>query len=171
MKKSIGILGLILVLLLAFGVNVQAQSKEVSATGTTTWYVISKILPIGEGIFYMTYEGIGTNISDTGQGLFHNGTVRTLGAMKIEKGIYKDERGWGVYNLQNGDKVFITYTFAGEMKPSGVGFARGTTTMTGGTGKAAGIQGSAELTRTSVRSGIDGVGLSYTKQKIKYTLP
>ena len=171
MKKSIGILGLILVLLLAFGVNVQAQSKEGSETCTTTFYSTFKFLPLGEGIFYMTYESIGTTVSDTGKGLFHNATLRVLGAMKIEKGITKDERGWGVWNLQNGDKVFITYTFAGEMKPSGVGFARGTTTMTGGTGKAAGIQGSAELTRTSVRSGIDGVGLSYTKQKIKYTLP
>ncbi|MEN6320822.1 MAG: hypothetical protein ABFD82_18970 [Syntrophaceae bacterium] len=171
MKKAILIVGLSLVLLLAFGVNVQAQSKEGSETYTTTFYSTFKTLPLGEGIFYMTYEAIGTTVSDTGEGLFHNATLRVLGSMKIEKGVIKDERGWGVWNLQKGDKVFITYTFAGEMKAGGVGFAKGTTTITGGTGKAAGIQGSAELTRTNVRSGIDGVGLSYTKQNIKYTLP
>jgi len=170
MKKSILIVGLSLVLLLAFGINVQAQSKEGSETCTTTFYSTLKVLPLGDGVVFLTYEGIGTTVSDTGEGLFHNATLRVLGASKNEKGIIKDERGWGVWNLQNGDKVFITYTFAGTFK-SGVGFAKGTSTITGGTGKAAGIQGSAELTRTSVRSGIDGVGLSYTKQKIKYTLP
>jgi len=42
--------------------------------------------------------------------------------MTIEKGIYKDKRGWGVWNLQNGDKVFVTYTFASEVKPGAVFF-------------------------------------------------
>ncbi len=171
MKKTILIVGLSLVLLLTFGVNVQAQSNEVSETCTTTFYGTFKVLPLGDGVVFLTYEGIGTTVSDTGGGLFHNATLRVLGAMKNEKGIIKDERGWGVWNLQNGDKVFITYTFAGEIKPGGVGFAKGTSTITGGTGKAAGIQGSADLTRTNVRSGIDGVGLNYTKQNIKYALP
>jgi hypothetical protein len=171
MKKSILILGLSLVLLLTFGINVQAQNKEVSGTGTTTFYVTSKILPIGEGTFYMTYEAIGVNISDTAESLFHNATIRTLGALKIEKGSFKDERGWGVWNLQNGDKVFYTYEMAGEVKLGGVGFAKGTGTIIGGTGKATGIQGSADVTRTMVRSALEGVGQSYTKSKIKYTLP
>ena len=119
----------------------------------------------------MTYEAIGVNMSDTGGGLFHNATIRSLGAMKIDKGIYKDERGWNVWNLQNGDKVFITYTVAGEVKPGGVGFGKGTGGITGGTGKAAGIQGSIEFTRTMVRSALEGVGQSYIKGTIKYTLP
>lgn len=171
MKKSILILGLSLVLLLTFGINVQAQSKEVSESFTTVWYVPSKVLPIGEGMFYMTYEGIGTNVSDTGGGLFHNATVRLLGAMKIEKGIYKDDRGWGVWNLQNGDKVFFTYKMSGELKPGGIGLAKGTATFTGGTGKAAGIQGSFDVNRTMVRTALEGVGQAYTKGEIKYTLP
>ncbi|MEN6319974.1 MAG: hypothetical protein ABFD82_14615 [Syntrophaceae bacterium] len=171
MKKSILVLGLSLVLLLTFGINVQAQDKEVSETGTTTFYNTFKIIPLGEGIFYMTYEGIGTTVSDTGGGLFHNATIRVLGAMKIEKGIYKDERGWGAYNLQNGDKVFVTYEMSGAVKQGGAGFAKGTGTIIGGTGKAAGIQGIVELNRTGVRSGIEGVGQSYTKKRINYTLP
>ena len=171
MRKSILILVLSLVLLLTFGINVYAQNKEVSATTTTTWYSTAKILPLGEGIVFLTYEGIGTTVMDNDVGLFHNATVRTLGAMKIERGIYKDERGWGVFNLQNGDKVFFTFKFAGEAKPGGVGSGKGTVTITGGTGKAAGIQGSAELTRTMVRSALEGVGQAYTKGTIRYTLP
>jgi uncharacterized membrane protein YhdT len=169
MKKSIWILGLSLVLLLTFGINVQAQSKEVSETGITAWFVTStKTLPLGEGIVYMSYEAIGLGVNDTGRGLFHNATARTLGALKIEKGIY-DDRGRGVFNLQNGDKVFFTYTVAGEAKPGGVG--SGTVTITGGSGKAAGIEGSFEVTRTVVRSVVEGVGQNYTKGKIRYTLP
>jgi hypothetical protein len=171
MRKSILILVLSLVLLLTFGINVQAQSKEVTTSATTTFYATAKVLPLGEGSVCMTYEGIGLVISDTGEGLFHNATVRSLGSMKIEKSVYNDERGWGVFNLQNGDKVFFTYTMAGQQKPGGMGFAKGSGTITGGTGKAAGIQGSYEMTRTVVRSSVEGVGQNYIKSKMKYTLP
>ena len=171
MRKSILLLVLSLVLLLTFAINVYAQSKEVSETFTATFYSTSKVLPLGEGFVWRTYEAIGTSINDTGEGLFHNATVRCLGAMKIEKGISKDERGWCAYNLQNGDKVFYTYKFAGESKPDGIGFGKGTGTITGGTGKAAGLKGSYEGTRTVVRSALEGVGQSYTKGTIKYILP
>jgi hypothetical protein len=171
MKKSILILVLSLVLLLAFGINAQAQNKEVSEPFTTSFYATSKVLPLGEGIIRVTYEGIGTNVSDTGEGLFHNATARALGINKIEKGIYKDEQGWAVYNLQNGDKVFMTYKLAGHVKPGGTGLAKGTAIITGGTGNAAGIQGSFEITRTMVRSALEGGGQNYIKGTIRYTLP
>jgi hypothetical protein len=173
MKKSIWMLGLSLVLLIAFGINVQGQSKEVTESGITTYYVTAKLLPLEEGGLYMSYEAIGATVNDTGEGLFHNATVRVLGGMKIEKGIYKDERSWGVFNLQNGDKVFFTYGGSGEVKPEGVGIAKGTTIITGGTGKCAGIQGTFDLTRYTPRSSVavPGAGLSYIKGTVKYKLP
>ena len=171
MKKSILILVLNLVLLLTFGISVQAQNKEVATSATTSFYATSKVVPLGEGRLYMSYEALGVTVSDTGEGLFHGATVRSLGGMLIEKGIYKDEQGWGVFNLQNGDKVFITYKAAGESKPGGVGIAKGTSTFTGGTGKCAGIQGSFEWTRYTPRSSIEGVGQSYIKGNVKYKLP
>ena len=171
MRKSILLLVLSLVLLLTFGINVYAQNKEMSEPATTTFYVTSKVLPLGEGIAYMSYEAIGLNVNDTGGGLFHNATFRSLGGMKFVKGVYNDERAWGVWNLQNGDKVFFTYTMAGEQRPGGMGFAKGTFTITGGTGKAAGIQGSYETNRTTVRTALEGVGQVYTKGSIKYILP
>jgi len=171
MRKSILILVLSLVLLFAFGINVYAQNKEVSEPGISTFYVTSKVLPLGEGIVYFSYEATGLTVNDTGGGLFHNATIRTLGGMKLEKGVFKDERGWGVWNLQNGDKVFCTYEMAGEVRPGGVSFGKGTFTITGGTGKAAGIQGSFEMDRKTIRSTLEGVGIAYTKGKIRYTLP
>ncbi|MGA3209388.1 MAG: hypothetical protein ABSE05_16390 [Syntrophales bacterium] len=171
MRKSILLLVLSLVLLLTFGVNVYAQNKEVSEPGTTTYYVTSKVLPLGEGILYFAYEATGLTVNDTGGGLFHNATVRTLGGMKIEKNEFKNERGWGVWNLQGGDKVFGTYEMAGNVNPGGVSFAKGMFTITGGTGKAAGIKGSFEMTRRTARSTLEGVGISYSKGTIKYILP
>jgi hypothetical protein len=171
MRKSIVILVLSLVLLLTIGISVYGQSKEVSETGTTTWYVTSKVLPLGEGILYFAYEATGLTVNDTGGGLFHNATMRNLGGMKIEKGVFKDERGWAVWNLQNGDKVFCTYEMAGNVNPGGVSSAKGTFTFTGGTGKAAGIQGSFEMNRRTVRSTLEGVGIAYTKGTIRYSLP
>jgi hypothetical protein len=171
MKKTIWILGLALVLCFIFGLNIYAQSKEGVEPVTTTFYVTSKVLPLGEGRMALTYEGIGVMISDTGEGLFHNATVRNLGGMSIEKGVYNDERGWGVYNLQTGDKVFFTYTITGAVKPGGIGTGKGTVTLTGGTGKLTNIQGNFEITRTMVRSAIEGIGQSYTKGKIQYKLP
>ena len=173
MKKSILVLVLSLVLLLTFGINVQAQNKEMTESVTITYNATSKILPLEQGVIFLTYEGIGLIVSDTGEGLFHNATARNLGANKVEKGIYRDERGWAVLTLQNRDKVFLTFKVAGEVKPGGVGFGKGTGTFTGGTGKAAGIKGSYEFTRTMVRSPLasEGVGQNYTKGTIKYTLP
>jgi hypothetical protein len=170
MKKSIWILGLTLVLFFIFGLNAHAQHKEVTEPVTTTWHATAKVLPLEEGRLYMSYEALGVNVNDTGEGLFHNSTSRVLGAMIIEKGIYKDERGWGVFNLQNGDKVFYSYTNAGEVKPGGIGIAKVTFTFTGGTGKCAGIQGGFEGTRYSIRPVLEGVGQSYNKGNIKYKL-
>jgi len=171
MKKSICLLGLGLALLFIFGSYIYAQPKEGVEPGTITYYVTSKVLPLEEGRMALTYEGIGVTLSDTGEGLFHNATVRVLGGMTIEKGVYNDERGWGVYNLQTGDKVFFTYTFTGVAKPGGLGTGKGTVTLTGGTGKLTNIQGSFEVTRTMVRSAIEGIGQSYSKGKIQYKLP
>jgi len=148
-----------------------STSKEMTESLTNIYYVTPKILPLGEGRVAMTYEAFGVTLSDTTEGLFHNATSRVLGGMTFDKTIYKDERGWGVWNLRNGDKLSFTFTFAGEANPSGVGSAKGTVTITGGDGKAAGIRGSFELTRTMVHSALVGIGQGYTKATIQYTLP
>jgi hypothetical protein len=169
MKKSIWILGLSLVLLFTWGLDAQAQ--EVTESVTTSFYSTAKVVSLGEGILFLSYEAFGVGLNDTGEGLFHGDTQRLLGGMTMEKGVYKDERGAGVYNLQNGDKVFFKYTVAGETKPGAIGVGKGTGTLIGGTGKCAGIQGSVEFTRYVLRSAVEGVGQSYSKAIIKYKLP
>ena len=86
MKKSILILGLELVLLTAFGLDAEAQPKEVTESITTIYYATAKFVPLGADRGFMSYDAIGLTISDTGQGLFHQGTVRIVGSLTNEKG-------------------------------------------------------------------------------------
>jgi len=67
-----------------------------------------KILLLDEGRVRLNYDMIGIALSDTGGGLFHQATSHSLGGFTIEKDTFTDEQGWGVFNLQNGDKVFYT---------------------------------------------------------------
>ena len=73
----------------------------------------------------------------------------------------------------NGDKVFITLKATGETaKPGIVGITKGTVTITGGTGKCSGIEGSFEYTRYALPSAaIEGIIQAYVKANIKDKLP
>jgi len=174
MKKTIWMLAMSLVLLITFGINVQAQPKEVIESITTTYYGTYKVAPVGANRGVMSYEAIGLVLSDTGQGLFHQGTARILGSLTIDdKGKWDDERGSGVYSLMNGDKIFVSVKAAGEVAKQGVsGITKGTVTILGGTGKCSGIEGTFEFTRYTVpKPAIEGIIQSYVKANIKYKLP
>lgn len=167
MKKLISIIGLSLVFFGEFGMAVYAQtSQEVTETVIVSYYSTVKTIPLGENLVYTTFESFGVTVSDTGEGLFHGATVRALGAMTIEKGAYVDKI-YAVFNLRNGDKVFVTASCTGKRGATG----EGTTTFIGGTGKCAGIQGSGEFTRHSLRPASEGISQSYNKLKIRYRLP
>jgi len=169
MKRFVWLLAVSLFVLIAFWV--QAQPKEVTEAVAITYCVNMKALPLDEGRVRMSYEAFGLAVTSTGQGIFHMATSHNLGGMTMEKGVFKDEQGAGLWTLLSGDKVFYTYTFAGASKPVGVGEAKGMVTLTGGTGKCTGIQGSYPATRYTVRTPVEGVVHSYIQATIKYTLP
>jgi len=171
MKRWVWIAALSFMAMISIGMSAQAQPKEVAEAFTATYYVTGKVLPLEEGRFIMNYEAVGLGLADKGEGLFHEASIRLFGSMSVEKGKFNDERGWGVWTLKSGDKVFMTYTFAGEVMQGGSGQARGTVNIMGGTGKCIGIKGSIPITRHMVRSAADGVGISYVKGTMKYTLP
>ncbi|MGD0234959.1 MAG: hypothetical protein ABSC55_10545 [Syntrophorhabdales bacterium] len=170
MKRFMWLATLSFVLLMPFGMDVQAQSKEVSETVTSTAYITFNVLPLDEGRVRMNYEAVIIVLSDTGSGLFHQATSRSIGGFTVEKGgKFTDEQSWGVYNLQNGDKVYYTLAGAGKLEEGAE--AKVTQTFTGGTGKCAGIKGSYTFTRYSLRPAVEGKGQAYSKGTIKYTLP
>ena len=160
-------------LFMVLGMDVNAQPKEVTESVTTTYYATPKVVPMGEASAGMSYDAIGLTVSDTGQGLFHQASVRVVGSLRIEKGKWNDEHASLVWNLLDGDKVFAIVNGTGQMgKPGEVGIAKGTVTFIGGTGKCSGIEGTFEYTRYSLpKAAIDGIVQSYVKANIKYKLP
>jgi hypothetical protein len=168
MKKSFLVLGLSLVVLFSFSLVVQAQTgNEIIEPVTSTWYGTFKNLPLDKDCIFQTWEAFGVVMSETGKGLFHGATVRCMGSLYIDNGVFKDDLGYGVYVLQNGDKAFFKSVFnrkRGEV-------SKATTTLIGGTGKCAGIKGSWDLTAYPLKPAMDGIFQSYNKLSIKYTLP
>jgi hypothetical protein len=169
MKKSIWMLALCLVSLFIFGLNVHAQSNEVTESTTASYYGTSKMFPLGPDRGYLTWESFGVVVSDTGQGLFHGVTVRCAGANLGEKGSWEGE-GYCAYTLKDGEKVFLSIKFGGKlgmpMPP-----AQGTSKIIGGTGKYLGIEGRAEFTSYYLRPSAEGIGQSINKGKMTYKLP
>ena len=169
MKKSTWILMLALVVFLIFGLNVYAQSTEVTESVTTSYYATSKTLPLGPDRGYTTYESFGVVLSDTGAGLFHNVTIRCIITNFGEKGSWEGE-GYCAYTLKDGEKVFMSIKFGGKMGTPPPP-AQGISKMIGGTGKYSGIQGRTEYTSYFLRPSAEGIGQSYNKAKIIYKLP
>ena len=113
MKKSIWILGLVLVLLFILGLDVYAQSKEVTESATTSYYSTFKTLPLAAGPErgYMSWESFGVVVSDTGGGLFNGVTIRCVGANLAEKGSWEGD-GYCAYTMKDGEKVFLSVPFS-----------------------------------------------------------
>jgi hypothetical protein len=168
MKKTLLVLILSIVLLVAFGTGTNAQIPK-EGTFSDTWYCSGtfKALPMGQERLQMTYEVMGVIIGDTSEDLFHNASFRCLGGRHAVKGEYNDESGFCVVIRPDGDQMFLTYKATGK---AGVA-AKETQTIVGGTGKLAGIQGNAEYTRGRVRPVAEGTFQGYQKGKGQYKLP
>ncbi len=178
MKGLTWLLVVVFFVLIPFGMQAQAQSKEVTERITYVNYVTMKTLPLDDGRARMHYDVIGIALTDTGKGLFHQAAVHVLGGFTAEKGKYNDDRGWGYFYLENGDKVFYTQSGVGEIVPPGTPWdptreGKIAATITGGTGKCAGIKGSATLTRRPVAHPVVEAPIAQIIMKgtITYTLP
>jgi hypothetical protein len=159
-----------LVTLAVFGLgNIARGQNEVTESVTTSYYSTSKVLPLGPDRGYMIFEAFGVLVSDTGEGLFHNATIRCIGASFAEKGSWEGEN-YCTYTLKDGEKVFIIAKQGGKTgtpMPPGQGTAK----MIGGTGKYSGIQGRTEFTTYFLRPSAEGISQMYNKAKIIYKLP
>jgi len=168
MKKMILPLVLGLILLVAFGLDAKAQvPKEGTISFTESLCATFKSLPMGQERLQMTYEIMGVMIGDTPEDLFHNASIRCLGALHAVKGEYTGDGGFCVATRPDGDKIFATYKNDGKL---GRGF-KGAYTIVGGTGKLVGIQGSIEYTGTVLRPAAEGTFQIYNRDKGHYKLP
>jgi hypothetical protein len=165
------ILSLITLAVFALG-NIAHGQGEVTESVTGSYYGTFKMLPLGPGRVYVTWEAFGVILSDTGEGLFHNTTNRCVGAWFGEKGSWEGE-GYCTYTLKDGEKAFLTIKHGGPMTPPGTPPppAKGTGKIIGGTGKYSGIQGDVEFTSFTLRPSSEGIMQNYNKGKFRYKLP
>jgi hypothetical protein len=139
---------LALVIWVAFVPSSSAEmAKEGSATGAT-YYVVSwkPVLMHEQERVQIDYQAIGVHVADDESSIMHHTTNNCVGAVKGEKGVYK-EMGICTAIRPDGDKIYVSYEATGEL---GKG-AKGTYKFVGGTGTCAGITGAGEFTRTNLK--------------------
>ena len=150
--------------------NIGQGQDEVTESVTTTYYGTAKLLPLGPDRGYMTWESFGVTLTETGEGLFHNATVRCIGANFGEKENWEGQ-GYCTWTLKDGERVFASTKMGGKRSTPLPPPGQGTATIIGGTGKYSGIQGRTEFTSYFLRSSAEGITQSYNKAKIIYKLP
>jgi hypothetical protein len=137
------------------------MAKEGSGTGKTFFSIHYTMLPMGEEIVQVNYEGYGVSETETEDNIFHNASVHVVGGTLSIKGAFENESGLMCFTRPDGDQIFATYKAAGQIGKT----AKGTYTIVGGTGKLVGIQGGGEFTRFMLRPAAKGVGASYSISK------
>jgi hypothetical protein len=141
--------------------------KEGTTSSAAVFVGTMKALPLGKDAAQVSYDVTGVVVSDTAEGLLHGSSVRCVGGMFVVKGDFDNETNSCVYTRPDGDQVFATGKVTGKLGQP----AKGSFTIVGGTGKLAGITGTGEFTRTSVRPLTEGGSLSYARSKASYKLP
>ncbi len=175
MRKAIGATFLGLVSLLAVGVAAQEPppiARSGSSTMVSAGSATVKALPLGKDRLQLTWEYLGVNTDDSGKGINHNTSVRCLGSAHFVNELYQEYTNACVFTRTDGDQIFTTEKFTESTGPMSKGGAlKGTSVITGGTGKLAGITGSSEWVRYGVRPGLEGTVQTVTRAKSSYKLP
>ena len=167
MKKIIVASVLALAVFIAFAPFSNAEmAKEGSAEGKAYYTVMVNVLPLEKGRAQLNYTAHTINSFADKDSPFYNTTGKCLGSLHVVKGEF-NESGSCVLIRRGGDKIFITYK--AKRKPGGT--IKGTITITGGTGKCAGIQGGGEFTRYSLPRLEEAVHMSYSELKFNWKMP
>jgi hypothetical protein len=173
MSKGIAVLAAVLVSGLALAAEEPAPlPKEGSGTGVAIGSVTLKVLPLGKDRSQMTWEFLGANVADDGKGLAHNTSIRCIGSALYVEGVPEGYVNSCAVTRPDGDQYFMTEKLTSSTGPAAKGgISKGTSTITGGTGKLAGITGTSEWTRYGVRPAMEGTVQTITRGKITYKLP
>jgi hypothetical protein len=164
-SKIVAMMALIAFTMCIFLVGSAVAGREATESVTGGFYSTVKIIAFGEDYMYGSNEGFGVWIGETGKEMLHNVAVRNVVGWQMEKGSYS-ERGAAVFTLPNGDKIYVRFSASGKAGE----IPKGTLTILGGTGKCAGIEGSAEWTEI-VSTFSEGVWQGLVPMKIHYKLP
>jgi hypothetical protein len=142
--------------------------KEGSYSTLTMGSGTFKRLEQGKDRVQTTWEFLGASQGEEGKGLTHDATVRCIGSSQAANGEYEAYQNSCTWTRRDGDQIFLVEKLTSG-KP-GAPF-KGTFTITGGTGKMAGITGGGEWTRYTLRPSAEGTFQSVTRGKATYRLP
>jgi hypothetical protein len=168
MSKS-KIVGMMALMLFAMGILLVGDAvagKEATENFNIGVYGTSKLVTFGQDYMYGAGEGFGVIVGDTGKEMCHGASVHPVYLWQVEKGFYS-ETGMVVWTLLNGDKIYLK--FFDSAKPGET--PKGTLTVVAGTGKCAGIEGSAEYTMHPSVPSVEGAWQGLSKAKFHYKLP
>lgn len=167
MKKTLKILILALFLLASTGFVFGAEpAKEGSDTTSIGFISTYQVLAQGKEYLQMNYDAQGVVSTENEASPLYMSSVQCVGSLKSIKGEYK-EIGLCTYTCPNGDQIYASYEGTGKI---GQG-AKGPMAFVGGTGKCAGMTGSGEWTRTSLKGPAKGVGASISKITYNWKIP
>ena len=149
-------------------VSTAEMVKEGTGSGTTIYSTTMTVVPLDKDRQAMIYEAIGANISDTGEGPFHNMSTRNIGVICYDKGVGK-LRGYMVMTAPDGDKVLCELNEDKTLPPPNPN--TGTGKFIGGTGKYTGIEGTVEYTRYYARPAKEGTSQGISHSKATWKIP
>jgi hypothetical protein len=168
MKTSLSISLLALVLASSPAVAQSTLPKEGSVAFSVTFHGTGRTVSMGEDLLQTSYEAIGGTLAEKEANFPDRMSVRCVGSSRVVKGTLEAEMGMCEYTDVSGEKLFTTYTVAKGELP---GTAVSKHTLAGGTGKYTGIAGGWDGVRRSLRSPIEGQGVSISTYKGSYKLP
>ena len=167
MKKTLTILILALFLLASAGFVFGAEmAKEGSDTDTAYFTYTPQVLAQGEEYLQMNYDARGVVQTENEARPLYMSSAQCVGALKAIKGEYK-EIGLCTYTRPDGNQIYGSYEGTGKLGQS----AKGSFTFVGGTEKCAGITGTGEWTRTSLKGPAKGVGAAIFKSTYNWKIP
>ena len=168
MRKAMILFVLSLIVFASFGLTAMAQiPKEGAFASTTAYSGTFKILAMGQERAQLTWETMGVMIGESSENIFHNASFRCIGSLHAVKGAFDSNSGFCVATRPDGDQIFSVMKTTGKLR----GGAKGVTTLVGGTGKFAGIQGNSEYTQYDMRPSAEGTFQGYNIAKGHYKLP
>src|SRR5262249_11354724 len=125
----------------ALSLNAPAIATELPPSGTIKLHsgfkITSQLVEVGEKHFIGSGFGAGVTHNDAGSGPFHGGPAFCTATFDDMNGSFEIAGGRCAFGDADGDKMFFTFIGKGT---DNVG-EQGVNTITGGTGKFAGIQG------------------------------
>lgn len=155
-------------LLVPFGIACGAElDKKGEGSYRAGQSATFKTIPMEKERLEMQFEVTGVVVDAPENSPLHNATMFALGELHAVKGDYA-ERGFARYTRPDGDAIFMTYEakgkLGGERKING--------TFVGGTGKCAGITGSAEFNGIhGLKPPKEGAIVSMSVGKFSWSIP